>query len=135
MRLRHRWITVSSLSALAALLVAVPAQLSAAGQAPASASAPAPATKQPVAVGTGGGVASMDLGASQAGIDALRHGGNAVDAAVATASAMGVTIPCVAGPGGGGFMIVYDAKTHKVTTIDGRETCPAACTSKLFVNP
>ena len=77
----------------------------------------------------------MDADASQAGIDALRHGGNAVDAVVATASAMGVTIPFVAGPGGGGFMIVYDAKTHKVTTIDGRETCPAACTSKLFVNP
>ena len=57
MRLRRRWITVSSLSALAALLVAVPAQLSAASQAPASAgSASATATKQPVAVGTGGAV-------------------------------------------------------------------------------
>jgi gamma-glutamyltranspeptidase / glutathione hydrolase len=91
--------------------------------------------QHPLATGTGGAVASMDPDASQAGIDALRHGGNAVDAAVATASAMGVTIPFVAGPGGGGFMIVYDAKTHRVTTIDGRETCPAACTRKLFVNP
>src|ERR1700759_3470093 len=45
--------------------------------------------KQPVAVGTGGGVASMDLGASQAGINALKHGGNAGDAAVATASPLG----------------------------------------------
>jgi gamma-glutamyltranspeptidase/glutathione hydrolase len=100
----------------------------------AAASGPVSAPKHPLATGTGGAVASMDADASQAGIDALRHGGNAVDAAVATASAMGVTIPFVAGPGGGGFMIVYDAKTHKVTTIDGRETCPAACTSKLFVN-
>jgi gamma-glutamyltranspeptidase/glutathione hydrolase len=101
----------------------------------AAASGPVSAPKHPLATGTGGAVASMDSDASQAGIDALGHGGNAVDAVVATASAMGVTIPFVAGPGGGGFMIVYDAKTHKVTTIDGRETCPAACTSKLFVNP
>jgi gamma-glutamyltranspeptidase/glutathione hydrolase len=131
MRLRRRWITVSSLSALAALLVAVPAQLSAAGQAPAS----APTTKQPVAVGTGGGVASMDLGASQAGIDALKHGGNAIDAAVATASALGVTIPFVAGPGGGGFMVIYLAKQHEVVTIDGRENCPQACTTTMFIDP
>jgi gamma-glutamyltranspeptidase/glutathione hydrolase len=129
--MRRRWITVSSLSALAALLVAVPAQLSAAGQAPAS----PPATKQPVAVGTGGAVASMDLGASQAGIDVLKQGGNAVDAAVATASALGVTIPFVAGPGGGGFMVIYLAREHEVITIDGRENCPQACTTTMFIDP
>jgi gamma-glutamyltranspeptidase / glutathione hydrolase len=86
---------------------------------------------EPVAVGTGGAVASMDLGASRAGIDVIRRGGNAVDAAVATASALGVTVPFVAGPGGGGFMVIYNARTHTVMTIDGRETCPAACTSTL----
>ena len=77
----------------------------------------------------------MDSGASRAGIDVLRRGGNAVDATIATASALGVTVPFVAGPGGGGFMVIYNARRHTVTTIDGRETCPEACTSTLFLNP
>ncbi|MGD0602954.1 MAG: gamma-glutamyltransferase family protein [Streptosporangiaceae bacterium] len=118
------------MAAVTAVLLALPAQATtAAGQAP-----PGPA-KEPVAVGTGGGVASMDTDASQAGIDVLKQGGNAIDAAVATASALGVTIPFVAGPGGGGFMVIYLAKTHQVVTIDGRETCPAACTATMFTDP
>ena len=139
----RRWtpISVSAVSALAAVLLAVPAQMSAASAGtPAAAQAPAEqsgasAAKEPVAVGTGGAVASMDLDASQAGISVLRHGGNAIDAAVATASALGVTIPFVAGPGGGGFMVIYLAKTHQVVTIDGREDCPQACTATMFTDP
>ena len=91
--------------------------------------------KQPVATGTGGAVASAEFNASKAGIATLRAGGNAVDAAVAVASTLGVTEPFVAGPGGGGFMVIYLAKTHQVVTIDGREKCPAACSTQLFVDP
>jgi gamma-glutamyltranspeptidase/glutathione hydrolase len=101
----------------------------------ASASTHGAPVQQPLAIGTGGAVASMDVGASQAGIDVLKRGGNAIDAAVATASALGVTIPFVAGPGGGGFMVIYLAKTHQVVTIDGRENCPAACTPDMFIDP
>jgi gamma-glutamyltranspeptidase/glutathione hydrolase len=124
---------VSAVSALAAVLLALPAL-------PAGAHAGARgggggSGSGALATGSGGAVASMDAGASQAGIDVLRHGGNAVDAAVATASALGVTIPFVAGPGGGGFMVIYLARTHQVVTIDGRENCPAACTSTMFVDP
>jgi gamma-glutamyltranspeptidase/glutathione hydrolase len=120
---------IATLSVLcAAACAAVPAGASAARHT-------ARYADEPVAVGTGGVVASMDVGASRAGIEVLRRGGNAVDAAVATASTLGVTVPFVAGPGGGGFMVIYNARTHGVTTIDGRETCPAACTSNLFVDP
>jgi gamma-glutamyltranspeptidase/glutathione hydrolase len=126
----RRLVAASAMAAFTAVLLALPSEATtAAGQAPPG------ATKEPVAVGTGGAVASMDLDASQAGIDVLKHGGNAIDAAVATASALGVTIPFVAGPGGGGFMVIYLAKTHQVVTIDGRETCPAACTPTMFTDP
>ncbi|MDT4971775.1 MAG: gamma-glutamyltranspeptidase / glutathione hydrolase [Pseudonocardiales bacterium] len=91
--------------------------------------------KQPTATGTGGAVASADFDASKAGIQVLRDGGNAIDAAVAVAATLGVTEPFVAGPGGGGFMVIYLANTHQVVTIDGREMCPDACSSDLFIDP
>ncbi|MBW5422991.1 gamma-glutamyltransferase [Streptomyces sp. BG9H] len=89
--------------------------------------------KVPVAVGYGGAVASVDPDASAAGIEVLRKGGNAVDAAVATAAALGVTEPYSAGVGGGGYFVHYDAKTRKVSTIDGRETAPRTADSGLFL--
>ena len=92
-------------------------------------------SKMPVATGSGGAVASAEFNASKAGIEILKSGGNAVDAAVAVASTLGVTQPFVAGPGGGGFMMIYLAKTKEIITIDGRETCPAACTPTLFIDP
>src|SRR5207248_8415201 len=96
--------------------------------------APAP-TRQAVAVGTGGAVASVDPDATRAGIQILREGGNAVDAAVAANAVLGVTEPFVAGIGGGGFMVVYLAHQHRVVTIDGRETAPQAFPVNAFIDP
>ncbi|MFJ6495510.1 gamma-glutamyltransferase [Streptomyces virginiae] len=91
-----------------------------------------PPAKVPVAAGYGGAVASVDADASAAGIAVLRSGGNAVDAAIATAAALGVTEPYSAGIGGGGYFVYYDARTRRVHTIDGRETAPATATETLF---
>ncbi|CAM5338852.1 gamma-glutamyltransferase [Streptomyces pilosus] len=95
---------------------------------------PAPhAPKTPVAVGYGGAVSSVDADASAAGIEVLRKGGNAVDAAVATAAALGVTEPYSAGIGGGGYFVHYDARSRTVHTLDGRETAPLTADSRLFL--
>ncbi|MFS0704250.1 gamma-glutamyltransferase [Cellulomonas sp. 179-A 9B4 NHS] len=92
-----------------------------------------PPAKVPVAVGTGGAVATVDPDATRVGLDVLRHGGNAVDAAVAAAATLGVTEPYSAGIGGGGFLVFYEARTGEVHTIDGRETAPAAMGPDAFV--
>ncbi|MFG1808388.1 gamma-glutamyltransferase [Streptomyces sp. NPDC049040] len=92
-----------------------------------------PPAKSPVAVGYGGAVSSVDADATAAGVEVLRHGGNAVDAAVATAAALGVTEPYSSGIGGGGYFVYYSARQHKVFTIDGRETAPHSATDQLFV--
>jgi gamma-glutamyltranspeptidase/glutathione hydrolase len=87
----------------------------------------------PTATGTGGAAASVERIATQAAIDTLRGGGNAVDAAVAAAGVLGVTEPFSAGIGGGGFMVIYRSSDGKVTTIDSRETAPAAMTPTSFM--
>jgi gamma-glutamyltranspeptidase/glutathione hydrolase len=91
----------------------------------------AQAQKQPTAVGTGGAAASVDLDGTRAAIQALRDGGNAVDAAVAAAGVLGVTEPYSCGIGGGGFMVIRTAN-GQVTTIDGREESPATMRPDSF---
>jgi gamma-glutamyltranspeptidase/glutathione hydrolase len=90
--------------------------------------------KEPTAVGRGGAAATVDAYGTRAAIRALRHGGNAVDAAVAAAAVLGVTEPYSCGIGGGGFMVIRTAD-GKVTTIDSREESPAAMRpDSFFVN-
>lgn len=134
----RRTALTAATAVLAGLLSAAPPAQAAGGDtappgrpgAPASAETPA---KAPVAIGRGGVVASVDPDASAAGIEVLRKGGNAVDAAVATAAALGVTEPYSAGVGGGGYFVRYDARTHRVSTLDGRETAPRSADAGLFV--
>lgn len=123
-----------------ALLLAQPSSSQSSGAQPSSS---AVETAERIAQGTGGAVASVDALATQIGIDTLRNGGNAVDAAVATAAALGVTEPFSAGIGGGGFMVIYRpkglsenaAENATVVTLDGREEAPAAVTPDLFRDP
>ncbi|WP_406290873.1 gamma-glutamyltransferase [Embleya sp. NBC_00896] len=96
---------------------------------------PPPPAKQPVATGWGGAVSSVDPDATRIGLDVLRRGGNAVDAAVATAAALGVTEPYSSGIGGGGYFVYYDARSRTVRTLDGRETAPAAMREGAFLDP
>ncbi len=102
---------------------------------PASGAPTVETPKQPTATGTGGAVATVDLAASRVGMQVLREGGNATDAAVATAATLGVTEPYSCGIGGGGFMVVYDAEAGSVSTIDSRETAPAAFEPDSFIDP
>lgn len=94
-----------------------------------------PPGKKPVAVGYGGAVVSDTIESTDAGLEVLRRGGTAADAAVAVAATLGVTDPYVAGLGGAGYFVFYDARTRQVSTIDGRETTPKAGGETMFIDP
>ena len=132
--LRRTALGVAAALALGAVAAAAPASAHTIAAAPGSSVAagrpapPAPSTS----TGYGGAVASVDAEASRIGLEVLRDGGNAADAAVATAAALGVTEPYSSGIGGGGYFVYFDAATGEVTTIDGRETAPAAMPSTAF---
>src|SRR3954469_24149700 len=125
----RRRTTLLALTGLAAGVLAA-----AGGPATATAAEDATPEKRPLAIGTGGAVATVDPDATRVGLDVLAAGGNAADAAVAAAAALGVTEPYSAGIGGGGFFVYYQAATGKVSTIDGRETAPLAMGADAFLD-
>ena len=105
--------------------------------APAAARADPPppdlATALPV-VARHGMVVTQEATASRVGLDVLRLGGKAVDAAVAVGFALAVTFPQAGNIGGGGFMLIHRADLNKTTAIDYRETAPAATTKDVFLD-
>ncbi|MDQ0771482.1 gamma-glutamyltranspeptidase/glutathione hydrolase [Pseudarthrobacter defluvii] len=119
---------------LAAVTAALAMSVTTGAISPASAD-PRQTDKDPTATGYGGAVSTVDPDASAAAIEVLSKGGNAVDAAVAAAATLGVTEPYSAGIGGGGYFVYYDAKSGKVSTIDGRETAPAGIKQDAFIDP
>jgi len=78
-------------------------------------------------------VVSESDDAAHAGVEILKQGGNAVDAAVATALAVGVTNPASCGIGGGGFMLIYLAKNHAFYALDYRETAPLMARPDMYL--
>ena len=91
------------------------------------------ATARPV-VARHGMVVSQEAVASRVGLDVLRSGGNALDAAVAVGFALAVTLPRAGSLGGGGFMLIHRADLGKTVAIDYRETAPAATPRDVFLD-
>ncbi|RFU70981.1 gamma-glutamyltransferase [Peribacillus saganii] len=87
-----------------------------------------------VDVGKDGMVATAHPLASEIGAEVLKKGGNAIDASVAIQFALNVTEPMMSGIGGGGFMMVHDGKTKKITIINSRERAPQGARPDMFLD-
>src|SRR5262245_34323695 len=81
-----------------------------------------------------GMVVAQETRAARVGVAVLEKGGNAVDAAVATAFALAVTCPRAGNIGGGGFMVIHLAGANRQIAIDYRETAPKATTRDIFLD-
>ena len=79
-------------------------------------------------------VVTQNKHATEAGYEILRQGGNAVDAAVAVGFALSVTLPRAGNLGGGGFILIYDKDTDKVSSIDYRSAAPQSSKSEMFID-
>jgi len=79
-------------------------------------------------------VVTQNKHATEAGYEILRQGGNAVDAAVAVGFALSVTLPRAGNLGGGGFILIYDKDTDKVSSIDYRSAAPKSSKSEMFID-
>ncbi len=88
---------------------------------------------RPSVMGRNGMVTSGHPLASQAGIQTLMAGGNAVDAAIATASALGVVEPAASGVGGDGFMLIYLADSRSVEAVNATGAAPKAATREIYL--
>ncbi len=95
---------------------------------------PFPYVLQKEAIADSAMVVSAHPIATKVGIDILKKGGNAIDAAVAVQFALAVVYPQAGNLGGGGFLIYRDAKGKKTLALDYREKAPAAATEKMYLD-
>lgn len=121
-----RALIVSFRGSARALLFAAFAGLAACGHVP----EPAQPAQRPAQVF----VAAANPLAADAGMEVLKRGGSAVDAAVAIQAMLGLVEPQSSGVGGGAFLVHYDAQTGQLTVLNGRETAPAAARPDMFLD-
>ena len=96
-----------------------------------------PATARDVrpAHSPGVAIASAHALATEAGLEILREGGNAFDAAVAVSATLSVVEPVSSGLGGGGFFLLHDAKSGRDVFVDAREVAPRSATPAFYLDP
>jgi gamma-glutamyltranspeptidase/glutathione hydrolase len=99
----------------------------------APAPAPAPRTIARATISRPFVIAANPL-AARAGLNVLKRGGSAVDAAIAVQAMLSLVEPQSSGVGGGAFMTYYDGRTGKISVYDGREVAPAQATSTMFLD-
>ncbi|WP_345782437.1 gamma-glutamyltransferase [Lysobacter stagni] len=92
------------------------------------------AQKASTAKPPGAAIASAHALATDAGMEMIRQGGNAFDAAVAVSATLAVVEPISSGIGGGGFFLLHDAKSGKDVFVDARETAPASATPQAYLD-
>jgi len=80
-------------------------------------------------------VAAANPLAAEAGLEMMRAGGSAVDAAIAVQMVLGLVEPESSGIGGGAFLLVHDPRSGKTTSFDGREVAPASARPGMFLGP
>ncbi len=85
-------------------------------------------------IGENGMVSTQEKHATQIGIDILKNGGNAIDAAVGVGFALAVTLPQAGNLGGGGFMLIYIASENRQIALDFREMAPEKASRDMFLN-
>jgi gamma-glutamyltranspeptidase / glutathione hydrolase len=116
------------------ILRLIPLLLLAACAQPEQIPAPAPSPPPQAVPATTAWVSAANPHAVNAGVEILKQGGSALDAAIAIQTVLGLVEPQSSGIGGGAFLMYYDAGTRRITVFNGRETAPAGADPRMFLD-